>query len=488
MQLSSKIILKDLDYLVLDETLLPKSISVYDSDVATNGVAAFQVIGTLARPDSSSRIVPYLAESWRYDAENNEWEFTLRKNLKTDQGIAINAQNYVDGLHRVLKKLVTNSLPPTFKHLVGFNLFLNGSSSISGIDILSEYKFKFIFERKVSGVLEFLSMPYYGFHSPHNFIGSEWKNAKQVDSSSNYRVKSWNDGQLVLEKRELWPLISPNAPINVHFRSVKQNQLYLIKTPSIISTDLKLPELSNFYEVNSLPSFWSGIAISTDANPILSRLEVREFIRDKIIQMNSLANLDIANSYKAKSFYPSSDAMKVRAPVEKISVPESLLDVQQLTIATRLAQGSDRLIYAKKILEQVFKDTKVELEWIFIDKSKKGWFEKYTSNKDYDLRLTSVNSGSYPINWVVEMMFCSQLGISFSDPSKRMSRLVEKYSKEEISNERYLTEFESVAYEDSAVINLLHSSIKWYVSNEIDPASFIPTSGSVLFDDVKMKK
>ena len=114
--------------------------------------------------------------------------------------------------------------------------------------------------------------------------------------------------------------------------------------------------------------------------------------------------------------------------------------------------------------------------------------EKSREEDNYDLRIAAVNSGSYPINWVVEMMFCSELGVGFPDVDGSVCRMVQDYRSNNIDDNQYYELFEKSIFENASIVPVLHMSLKWNFSKKIDPSSIDPTSSVIRFDLIRNAK
>jgi hypothetical protein len=117
--------------------------------------------------------------------------------------------------------------------------------------------------------------------------------------------------------------------------------------------------------------------------------------------------------------------------------------------------------------------------------------EKYgNTNREYDIRLAGVDIGASAENWVVGMMFCSQIAISFPDPSGNVCQFVKSHEGRSghYSDKEYLKQFEKLVADDAAVIPLYHTGSYWLVSPDIDFEKVLaPTLVVPRFDKLRFK-
>jgi hypothetical protein len=134
----------------------------------------------------------------------------------------------------------------------------------------------------------------------------------------------------------------------------------------------------------------------------------------------------------------------------------------------------------------VFAHTGVEFELARVNKNDPSWMESYRSNKEFDIRVAGVSIGGSFQNWVINMMFCSRLGVSFPDPSGRICRLTVDFEEGKVNLVDYGIHFNNAIHSDQAVIPLFHRRYSWFVSHELD-VELSPVSGSPRFDLIRLK-
>jgi ABC-type oligopeptide transport system substrate-binding subunit len=479
-----------LDYICLSKDFLPDSLSVYDSDISKNLLIMEQVVGTLVKFGEGGGASPYLAEKWERNHSGRVWNFTFKENLLTEDGVPINAKNYMKGFLLVLKKLSKKSDPPVFKELLGYEGFKKGESELLGLRVLDEKTIEFSFNKKVSGILEFLAMPYYGFYSLENFTGSSWKDKGRIISSGAYSVSLWSGDKVSLKRRD-FNLNKKGMPesVDIYFKKIEKGERFVV--PTIIHTKKPLEEkITETYNIESIPTFLMAIVLSPFKDNFLKSIEVRRYIRSKILSLN-LEKYKKNSLYRvASGFYHAENDRYKKEREKKLVIPQELLESSlSLEIATAATADMNEFIHIKSVMDDVFEGTKVSLEWKRVDRSMdKEAIDRYFSNKYYDMRLSTVNSGSYPVNWIVEMMFASRLGISFPDSEGHILDLVKKYENEEMKVDVYLEKFEKIVFNDSVVIPVLHSSFNWIVTDNIISDSLDITSSVSRFDLVRLEQ
>ena len=118
------------------------------------------------------------------------------------------------------------------------------------------------------------------------------------------------------------------------------------------------------------------------------------------------------------------------------------------------------------------------------------YIKKRNTNREYDIRFATVDIGGSAENWVINMMFCSQIAISFPDPTGQICRLVKDHEGRSGQYEQAacLKTFEKLVDDDAAVIPLYHTGSYWLVSPDLNfeqvlaPALVVPR-----FDQLRFK-
>ena len=105
------------------------------------------------------------------------------------------------------------------------------------------------------------------------------------------------------------------------------------------------------------------------------------------------------------------------------------------------------------------------------------------SRDKYDIRITSVYAGPTFDAWVSEMMFCSNLGISFPDPSGNVCRILK--DEEATKDRKKLVELVSAAVtSDQSLIPVFYKTNIFYVTKNISTQNIQPDTVLIGFDEL----
>lgn len=457
-----------------------------DSDSLVNMGHMEQLIGTLIKQGAGGRLEPYLATSWTVSPDYRSWNFKMREGLTCENGQPIDAASFKRSLERNFRLYATNPIP-VFQDLVGWSEFFKGGS-LSGLEA-SPTTVAFNFTHPVkTGVLEFLSMAYYGFYCDQDYDEhGRWKDPKRVTSSGAYSLAEIEpDGTSVrLRKRDGWFSLDPLAPPEVRITQKSFEHAYEdTGVPRIIfgypgdSTNPK-----DLVEVPSIPDILIALVLSPTLQNLFHDPANRKVFHARFrrvqAQMPPADPTDLVGNY----FYPA-------APSElpEVAHPEHFTKPLQKRIRVVVSDHLDQkhVEWLGRALREVFSDVKAEVVIERMDRNDPHALQRIHANSAYDIRVAGVSIGGNFLNWVVDMMFCSKLGVSFPDPSGRICKLVRDFDRTDMSLGEYTKRFNSVLHEDMAVIPFFHRRYAWLISPGIDYA-LSPISGSPRFDLIKVK-
>lgn len=474
---------------VIPNSVETLSLSVFDSDSITNSSVMEQVVGTLVKYSGVGRYEPYLAKKWIVTNDQKVWTFEFNENLTTEDGILINAKSYADNLKKLLKIYSLQYSPPMFNKLKGWKEFVNNEKSDLGINIDAKGMLVLTFDETPSGVLEFLSMPYFGFYSPNDFIGEKWKDRKKVHSSASYRVVAFTDEKITLALRSKWPLANSNSPkiVNVIHTSTEvavQN----LKNALILLKDFESKDYVNFVKYNTTPTLMSGIVLSPYVYPFDSS-DVRRAFRNLIRIKASKLQLKNNSTKKSPYFYNtfSSFTLSKSDINEDINFLKSV-QVKKLKIFQQKLNDSSNSEFVMNVFHQVAEEINWELEIETPSTLGKDWIKIGLDNHKYAARTASVDIGGSPENWVIDMMFCSKLGISFPDYKNDICKIVKDFdSGKLLDKQEYWSKIHFAIEENSVVVPIIHSGFSWIISKNIDIKDVSTTMNIPRFDQLSLK-
>ena len=99
-----------------------------------------------------------------------------------------------------------------------------------------------------------------------------------------------------------------------------------------------------------------------------------------------------------------------------------------------------------------------------------------------------MNIGGGIENQLIKFMFCSNLGVTFSDPSRRICSLVDEYEKQygdvvpKDAMRAYIKKFDEYVWEDASVIPVIKTGHAWLLSPDLSLETVNPTMDTPYFD------
>lgn len=476
--------------LIITKKFPPFSVSPMDSDLWSNLLVMEQVIGTLVKYGRSGNYEPYLAKSWTTSEDEKTWTFTLRTQIKTEDGKFIVAEDFAESLKKMLRIYARTSPPPTFSDLVGWKNFMKGNNEALGIKAPNSETLVFEFAKRPSGVLEFLSMPYFGFFSAADLVEKTRKAPHTIISSGAYRVAEIKDNFIVLEARKGWFSLDPESPqlVNISYQDIEgatENH----RADIIYASEKGSVKRNGFYEINSTPTTLISFILSPYVEPFTDatvRRAFREVVRNITAQISPNQIFEIKSSY----FYPDFE----KYPLSKMPEEDAVKILKDLgEIEVILFKKNNGPTSPRSMIFFILSKLEEKLGWkikeVGPEQIGKDWLSKASSNKVFPLRLTSVDIGGAPEKWVLDMMFCSQLGVSFPDVNNDICQILKNYESGLYMDT--LTYWEAIhksIEKHATVVPVGHWGSSWLVSDKIHPESISRTMNIPRFDLLKVQK
>ena len=440
-----------------------------DSDSVANAAHMEQLIGTLVRIGSNGNHEPYLASNWSESEGSKYWTFRIAPGRSCSDGTLIDAVAFVESFRTVLRLYSLSSEPPVFNQLVGWSNFLDGDDSAIGIRATDrdEIAFEFAHEPR-AGFLQMLSMPYFGFWCRANFEKGKWKQGSSIVSSGAYELKELRDDKTIVMTKRTTLRNGDGGPTTVEVRRV--SKLEAISAPAcrtinhiVLTGDEKVP--AEWQRLVGAPTNLIGLAFGIRENSPFGDARVRRFIQQRVLA--SLPQSIVGSYSPAGSFYFDSttpgNSSVANEPLPRVPF-EGVLKI----LSGPQKDKSPIVERIERMLIPVLNELGIPYEIVGLDPSAPDYMKRYTSNEEWHLRLFSVDVGTYPKNWVVRFMFCSNLGINLPDPSERILELVDGYDQRAFPQVEYAQRFESILREEAFVIPLFHVRQTWLYSGDLD--------------------
>lgn len=437
-----------------------------DSDYSGNAIAMKHLVGTLVRYKNGGEFEPYLAQSWTVSPDGRHWTFKLKPDLKCENGEAITASGFIESLNDSLSRYSREAHVPIFSSLLGWQYF-SERKKIAGIELSSADSISFSFAEAVgSGFLEYLSMSYYGYYCRSNFDkNGKWISQKSIVSSGPYKVDEYSENRISLKLRTDWSLNSNHAPDVVYHSRFNSDEVFK-SNRRIVQMNLgwNQEEPEDFRKIWGPPDNIRSVVLDIDGPSGFFRDEIsRQILRDKIRGLQKIKDFKSKTASLATSFYPGS------SPSLEIAKNFERKPRRPLTILAPEATNDD-LRYVTSLLSNALEELNWDYKIVTTSKDSGLSAREFGKRNKYDIRLSNVVAGSTMEPWVVELMFGSDLGVSFPDPSGRAVNLARRYLKSN-SNFQINTagnELSQIVAEDAAVIPIFHGRTSWYFSKDID--------------------
>lgn len=480
--------ISELDYIFLvnDVSASSKfSLDIKDSDWGQHESILNSLVGTLVKYSSAGAIEPYLSYQFSVSEDRLVWKYDLRDKIFCEDGVAITAETFVEALHRQLRLYSKSTTPIDFENLIGYREFHEEKiNQIRGLSFKGNSVI-FHFTKPPQNLNEMLRMPYFGFWCPENLKEDRWIMSGKFVSSGPYSlVSSSSANKIVVEKRRDWFSVDEKSPSRINFFHSSLNSfqsLSSLSKPFVVESTLDV----NFDEtifrkltlVHSPPTWLSTLVLSPYASSVFSDINLRKFF------LNKLRKNQPGSKFNSIYFYPAAKSEVVESVVEK---PYS--KNIKLTVGHYGKVKSKHVLQLELFLNSIFNSEGIEFEFIGNASGDQNWIEKMRSNRHFDIRFSSVDAGANVLNFVVKMMFCTKLGVSYPDPSGRICKLVYDYDANPHSiDSKYVKEFNQALYDDASVIPIEHYGTTWILSDKIDPMSFPATVETPLFERIRIK-
>jgi MarR-like DNA-binding transcriptional regulator SgrR of sgrS sRNA len=442
-----------------------------EGDVVPNAVKLEQIIGTLVKETqgNSGTSEPYLASAWSISNDKKTYRFEFRQGLVCEDGSEINGESFRRSLIRLLKTRAATFEIPVFSQLVGWQEFVVGKHDLIGLRSEQEgRRITFEFVAPVSGLLEFLAMPQFGHYCDANYNDEgHWADPLRVISSGPYRVQSADTHQVTLVQRRDWLLARNTAPSKVEFINSPwppaeidphQPTAVLIRAPNGDE------QLSSFVRVDGAPLFLNALVLSPfKAGPFSNEQYRKSFAQRFSEKVHNRPDRKTPSIYE-RSFYLGNRELRFSAPHTKPTGASGPVRILQMNSGS----GVD-VAHMEQAITTLLEEDGLRYEIVPFERSP-GFIKRAFSNREFDIRLARVDVGFAPQTWVLDMMFCSQLGISFPDPSRRICSEVASLRTRHITHpttsdmEPILSSIE----EDASVIPAYHSGAMWFFSKHLD--------------------
>lgn len=481
---------ENLEYIFLRQSLDEKGmyfkLNPEHSDFGTHETVLTNLVGTLVKLSASGQFEPYLAESFSTSEDGLTWTFNIRKNLVCEDGTPITAASYASAFSQSLKRYSKFSRVIDFELLEGWQDFSSGKSdSLSGVKY-QDNKLIFSLRNKPENFIGHFRLPYFGFWCPNNFNSDgNFKDELKIISSGPYRVEVNSKNSVTLKKRINWFSNSEDSAETIRFSYATPEQIENSSPATIIEIlgRDKALNLSSFTEIKAPPSLMWAMILSPTAKGPFRNIQNRRAFLDRLVEVKKSSSL-----FSSFYFYPSTPSeVKLRIPAADYSQ-----DMRGQKIKFAFANKNytqQEINEIKRITQQALEGSGANIDFFINDPLEDNWRHRLLSNNEFDIRMNGVDQGGYPKNRTIKMMFCSNLGVCYPDPSGKICKLVDTQDKiGGPTPKNYINEFNQTLYDDASVIPLTHFGTHWLASDDLDLKTLPPSSGLFHFEGIRLKE
>lgn len=465
---------------------VPISFDVSESDVSHFQTILNPLVGTLVKYASSGKIEGYLADRWSVTNDGHQWTFELRDNLICEDGQQIDAPSFVAQFTENLRRYSQKTSPIDFANLIGWAEFQNNqSSTLPGIEATSKNTITFNFNHKPEDLLELLRMPYFGYWCKGNFKEGKWADKHKIVSSGAYYLDKIENGhEVVLKTRHNWFSNTSESPKEIRFNFLPLTEALKCQEKTLIKVGYSLPinsQPDGFYLTKGPPTILSAFTISPFKDGFFKDPDNRRVFQERVVKV-----LAEKNSSYSPFFYPTATSNSTNL---QSGLSYKKTKFSKITLALPSAGFSDlEVAEILNIVNSALIGSGVDCDVIKPTATDESWRSKLRSNREFDLRITPVDIGGHIQNFAVNMMFCTNMGVTFPDPSHRICDLVKEHEKiDSPITQKYIDTFNSIIQDDACVIPLFHKGDKWLATKDIDPASIPSIVVHPRFESIRLK-
>lgn len=453
------------------------SSEIRDIEDLSNNLVFAPAIGTLVTYFSDERPVPYLAKKWWLDG--NRWIFELRDQLSCENGEPINATNFAESLARTIRIYSSGGDHPVFRRIKGYRQLVSGRAS--GLEGIRADGNRLIFEfegRDFSGFLEHLTMAPFGFVCSANFEGDKWKDRSTIISSGPFRFAGMPDDRsyhLIARENFLPEFASKFKNIVVRRGDLGQFKKHV--GPKVIELfDPQDNHLEGFAQIRQMPQGLYILALNHKRATFESKTVRQLFARMFKEELRRLP-FESKGYFKTERFY-------FNDKIELSEIPKSS-HVQEhsskpTSIVMKIANNKVHLA-----LQEIAERTSKRLGWsITFDTDPSKTFLREHERTNFDLVVLGSEIGGGYESWIIDMLFCSDVGSRWPDPSGQICEFARKTASGEISPDSVAQQFQDLLTDDAAAIPTFHRGGFYLLSKDLDIKSLGPMVTRIRFEDV----
>jgi hypothetical protein len=245
------------------------------------------------------------------------------------------------------------------------------------------------------------------------------------------------------------------------------------------------PLPSGYLQVEGVPTILTSIVLSPfrKDSPFSSQ-EFRKHFAQELREVQNGIGLNPGLSKVTDQFYPT---WVGKNPVVSSKSRESIARPAKRAIRVMLHSSMPRKEneYARQLLSTTF--DRLGLKYEFVPESESVHVWEFDTT--YDVRVPRVNIGGNLLSEAIRIMFCSKMGVSFPDPSKRICEITDQFESDQstLTFQEYGDSFNQILIDDASVLPLFHTGWTWFLSPEIKPTGVSPSMAIPRFDLIELR-
>lgn len=458
------------------------STDILEIETYSNNLVVAPTIGNLVTYFSDERPIPYLAKSWKRDGL--KWLFEIRDGLKCENGEKITAQSFAKSLAKSIRLYSQWYEHPIFKHLVGYESLIKSKlDKFEGISAEGN-TLVFTFKNNVrGGFLEHLTMAPFGYICEDNYEGDRWKDPTKIISSGPYSLEKISTHQAyTLRVRQDWPQEYKGDFEKIVIRREGLFEFKEHSGPKII--ELQNPpneDLKTYRNIRQIPQNLIVVKLNS-RHGVFSNVDYRLKFLESFRRNLKDYKFESNSTFKTEHFFASDKSTLLPIPKSKVlSDKKSIHLLMKVMLKGPNTPNDINKAVAQKVGE--------ELGWnISFDSEPYESFRETFNDPKYDIYVQAAEIGGGFEGWVIDMLFCSDVGDRWPDPSGRICNLTKEFNSNDLSIHEASQKFQNYLIEDAALIPTFHRGGFYLFSEDVDVQSLSPMVTRIRFEEIKALK
>ena len=299
-------------------------------------------------------------------------------------------------------------------------------------------------------------------------------------SSGPYKVSYIEVGKkYVLNRNQNWNVgFKEGAPEQITFvhelpAEPKRNENW------IVDSFEPPPGLNAHFEHFKLvPEYINTVLLGNFQNGFFSSKENRITFSKIFTKHRNQLPISWGGHTRSETFYPNQKSKPTLTVVNSNIGTKT----KPLIIEGKPPEEGNRRWFAWSVLKKTLEELELKYEFAENDVNATTIIDQ-----KYDIRIRGSSIGGGVEGWVLEIDFCSPVGVNFPDPSGRVCDLVSKFEKDLISQEELKNQFFDYVEDDAAILPVSHYGVQLYLSSSIDRSSLSPNISVMRIDQIRLE-